>query len=124
LKIDALKFILFLISSLFPLSVSAQCTTDLCRIIQNTIGVFNKIIILVVLLSLAAFGWGVVKMILAAQNPEERKKAKTIILWSIIGIFIIASVYGIIIFFQTYFGVGGSQNIPAPNLSPPLLPPT
>lgn len=99
-----------------PFFASAQCTTDVCRIIESTVNVFNRVVVILVLLALAAFGWGIAKLILAAQNPEERKKAKSIIVWSIAGMFIIASLAGIIKFGQDYFGVGGSTTIPAPKL--------
>lgn len=101
---------------LAPLAVFAS-HTQLSRIIESTIRVFNRIIVILVLLSLVAFGWGIAKlMLLSSQNPEERNKAKSIIFWSIIGMFIIASLAGIIKLGQDYFKIGGSTTIPPPKL--------
>ncbi len=66
------------------------------------------------MLALAAFGWGVVKFILAAQDPEALKKSKGTMLWSVVAMFVLASIVGIITLFQTYFGVGGSNAVQPP----------
>jgi hypothetical protein len=50
------------------------------------------------------FIWGVVQYVLSADNMEERKKSKQIMLWGILAIFVIVSVWGIINFFRTTFG--------------------
>jgi hypothetical protein len=51
------------------------------------------------------FIWGVVQYVLNADNVEERKKSKQVMLWGIIAIFVIISVWGIINFFRTTLGV-------------------
>ena len=93
----------------------ARATGSLIQqIIVNTTRLIELVAVLVWTLSLVVFGWGIVRFIAAAGNEEELKKAKGILWWGMIGIFVLASVVGIIEFFQRYFGIRGVQIIQPP----------
>lgn len=83
-------------------------------ILVNTIDMVRLATELVWILTLIVFGWGIVKLIAAAGSPEKLKEAKGIIWWGIIGMFILASIIGIIVFVQEYFGIHGVQIIDVP----------
>lgn len=66
--------------------------------------ILNPLIVLMFAVALLYFLWGVVKYIQGANNPESRKKGTQHILWGLIGLFIMVSVYGIIqILLKTFF---------------------
>lgn len=67
-------------------------------------------------LALVVFGWGIIKFISAAQNPKKIQEAKQIMLWGVIGIFILASLFGIVEFINTYFGIGAGNPIEPPRI--------
>jgi len=76
-------------------------------------GIISLLIPIVIALSLLYFFWGLAKFILHADDETEREKGKKIMLWGIIILFVILSIWGIIGVFQDTF-VGSA---PAP-LSP------
>ncbi len=55
-------------------------------------------------LALIYFMWGVVQYVLSSDSAEERKKSKQVMFWGVIGIFVIVSVWGIILAFKNLFG--------------------
>jgi len=89
-------------------------------IIVNTTGVIKNILILVMMVSLVVFGWGIVRLIAhaAGGSPEGVRKAKGIIWWGLIGLTVLASIVGIISFIQQYLGVEGGGTITVPRFTP------
>ena len=109
--------IAILATMIWAASIAVARAADDSRIgliIRNTTRLIELTAVLVWTLSLVVFGWGIVKFIVAASNEEELKKAKGILWWGVIGIFVLATVVGIIEFFQRYFGIRGVQIINAP----------
>lgn len=87
------------------------------QIIINLIGTARLVLILLFVLALLVFVWGMVKFIFAASNPDKLKEAKGILWWGIIGMFVLASVFGIVVALQVYFGIG-APSIPIPQFGP------
>lgn len=67
-------------------------------------------------LALVVFGWGIIKFISAAGNPKKIIEAKYIMLWGVIGIFILASLFGIVKFINLYFGIDAGNPIEPPRI--------
>ena len=57
--------------------------------------IVNPIITLMIASAVVFFIYGVVEFVGAADNEEKRSKGKQHIIWGIIGIFIMVSVWGI-----------------------------
>lgn len=92
-------------------------TTKLGSLIEKTTGLIQQIVVLVFVLAVVVFAWGIVKMISAAGNTEKLKQAKGIIWWGIIGMFVLASIGGIIAFLQVELTI--DPNKPTGDISPP-----
>ncbi|MBN2094021.1 MAG: hypothetical protein JW740_01470 [Candidatus Zambryskibacteria bacterium] len=58
------------------------------------------------------FVWGIAKFIRAAGSEKEIKDSKNLIIWGVIGIFIMVSIWGIIAFLSSEFGFGNQPLIP------------
>jgi hypothetical protein len=58
--------------------------------------ILNPLILLMFSVSLVAFLWGVFEYIKDGDNEQARTKGKDHILWGVIGMFIMVSVYGIL----------------------------
>lgn len=67
--------------------------------------ILNPIIVLMFAVALAYFAWGVVQYIWQPDNEEERSKGRTRMLWGIVGMFIMVSVYGILNLIINTFGI-------------------
>jgi hypothetical protein len=63
------------------------------RILDNIV---NPIILLMVVVSVVVFLWGVFQFVRNAESSEERKKGGLHILWGSVGLFIMVTAYGIL----------------------------
>ena len=57
--------------------------------------IVNPLIYLLVAVAVVVFLWGVVEFLANAENPEGRENGKRHLVWGIVGLFIIFSVFGI-----------------------------
>ncbi len=89
--------------------------TPIKKILTNILSLLTVTVQILITLAFVVFGWGIVKLIINAGNPQKVKDAKKILLWGIVGIFILASLFGIVTFIKTYTGI--------PNVSPNITPP-
>lgn len=65
----------------------------------------NPFIILVFALGIVAFGWGAVMYLSGSQGSDERTgKARKIMFWAIVGMFFLASMWGIVGLLCNFFG--------------------
>ena len=55
---------------------------------------------------------GVGRFIRAAGNEKELKESKNLLIWGIIGLFVLMTVWGIVAFIRGEFGFGSSVGIP------------
>jgi len=74
---------------------------------------------IVIGLALLGFFWGLARFILKGADPTAQKSAKNMMIWSIVALFIMVSVWGLVNFLGSTLGVGaGSGN--NPNQAPPV----
>jgi hypothetical protein len=111
-------FSVVLTSSLFaPVIALAQNTSDLETTTGGVLDILQIVVTIVFVIAIIIFGWGIVKLILAAGDPAEIKQAKQFIWWGVIGIAILASIFGLISYLQGFFGVDpGGINITPPKV--------
>ncbi len=73
-------------------------------LIRITREILNPLIVLVFLLAVVAFGWGMV-MYLSAQGSDEKvQKGKKIMWFGIIGMFVLLSMWGVVFLLCDFFG--------------------
>lgn len=102
-----------------PATALAQDFSQVQGVVNNVLTILNVVITIVFVLAVVVFGWGVVKYVTAANNPEKEKEARSFLWWGVIGIFVLASVFGLIQFVAKYFGVGlGQGTITIPKVQP------
>lgn len=97
------------LSLAIPMMASAQTVgagfSNLQAIVQKIAAIVNMLIPLVFSLGILGFFWGLVKYIFAQSSEDGKKDAKNIMLWSLVALFIMASVFGIITLAQNTVGV-------------------
>ena len=64
---------------------------------------------LVFALTLVLFLWGLAKFILKAEDPGEREKGRQLMVWGLIGMFVMFSVMGIVYMIRGALFGGGAQ---------------
>ena len=109
-----INLIFFCVLFIIPFIVFAA-PKNITDIINLLIGIIKQAGILVVALALLFFFWGLSKFILQAGSEDGRKEGRNIMLWGIIALFIMISVWGIVaVLDNTFFGgSSGNTNIPS-----------
>lgn len=116
------KKVLFILPSLlFPVVSYAQWLGQTRNILGSVEEVVRTILIpLVFILSLLFFFWGVAKYIWGeGQGKDEGRK---IMVWGVVAIFVISSVWGLVIFLRDEFGIGGETSLPIPTIKHATIP--
>lgn len=125
-SITSFLIILMFVAVVFPLPVEAACVAgsaqapsgppddfkDVVCYVTNFIGLLTP---LLVAISLLVFFWGIARFILAAGDEKKVEEGKKLLIWGTIGLFVIASLWGIIQI------LSGSLFGPSP-IGIPLLP--
>ncbi len=88
---------------------STACTSNIQKFadLMNFATCIMNRFLLTIAISFAAvyFVWGVVQYVLAPASAEERKKSKQVMLWGILSLFVIVSVWGIVAAMRQLFGI-------------------
>ena len=66
---------------------------------------------IVVALALLFFFWGLAKFILASGDEDAKDQGKRIMIWGVVALFVMASVWGLVAFFGNLTGVDQGQNL-------------
>jgi len=111
------SIILASISFLPLLSFAAADSTNSCAKITLDTSSIGKILnyftclikesVMPLLITLAVVGfiWGVIQFFLGAENEDKRKKGKQFMIWGLIAIFVIVSVWGLVGVISSTFGI-------------------
>jgi zinc transporter ZupT len=68
--------------------------------------IVNSIIPLLFAVAIAAFIWGIIQYFLNPENEENRKKGKSYMIWGLVSLFVMLSVWGLVAVIGNTFGVG------------------
>jgi uncharacterized membrane protein len=95
-----------------PLIASAQKAANveggLFGLVNFANSILNNIMVVMITLAIVVFFWGLVKYIIS--DGEARSEGLRTIFYSIIAIFIMVSIWGVIKLLQNTFGVGGAAS--------------
>lgn len=87
--------------------------------IERIGGFINQATPVVVALALLGFFWGLALYIFGVGKDDTRKKGLSIMIWGIIALFVMLSVFGIINALQGTFGVSNQgANVGVPCINP------
>ncbi len=86
-------------------SAGATAALNILKVINKFI--VNPIIALLFAVAVLSFLWGMANYVRKAENENERKKAQDAIMYGVIGLVIMVSVYGIMRFVMNTLGVTG-----------------
>ena len=96
-----------------------EVITDVNTLSQKIVGIFNLAIYLLIALAVLFIIWNIVMYLIKGGSDEGgRAKAGASILWGIVGLVIILSIWGIVnIFTNTFRTTGNIQTQPIPQVS-------
>ncbi|XKT74179.1 MAG: pilin [Patescibacteria group bacterium UBA2163] len=87
--------------------------TTLNDILQTIAGLIDLATPIVVALALLYFFWGLAQYILNAGDENKKKEGREIMIWGIIALFVMVSIWGIVNVIQDTFDLrGGTIEVP------------
>ena len=72
---------------------------------------------LAVIAALLFFFWGLVKFIYKAESDDARSEGRQLMMWGVVALFLIVSIWGVVGFIGTALGVGQSGTCNPPSIS-------
>jgi uncharacterized transporter YbjL len=103
-----------------PALVSAQNVqlSSLGQALNDVQSLMGRAVPILIGLAVIVFLYGVLKFILHANDADARKEGRSYMLWAIIGIVVMVSVWGLVVFVQNTFGLEsqGQNPVPTPQL--------
>jgi len=102
--------------ALAPMLAFAQDLGNLDTLLTNIGELVGTALPIVVAIALLTFFWGLVKFIFAQGNEEAKSDAKKVMLWGLIALFVMVSVWGLVTFIGNALGVGQGDTINLPTV--------
>ncbi len=79
-----------------PALAAAQSIGGVLGLLSQASDLINRLIPFVIALAVLVFLWGIFKLITAGGDQEKRKEATGYIIWGVIGLFVMVSVWGLV----------------------------
>jgi|SRR3989344_3552081 len=105
-KIGKIFYLAVILLTPFISLAQNKTISDILDSFSSLLG--GSVIVILFSIALVTFIWGVIRYVINADNEEERKKGKQLIIWGIIGLFVISAIWGIVLLLAEFFGVGVS----------------
>ena len=111
-----MKKLISLVALLVPSVALAQVNiapiTDINGVSTTLVSIGNMVIYLLMALAVIFIVWNIVMFMIKASDPEGRKGASTNVLWGIVGLVIIISIWGLVNIFTNTFRTNNQQQNP------------
>lgn len=79
-----------------PLNLYATQTTTFTGLLTTVQGIFDKVIPFIIGLAVFVIIWGIFNYLVHAAEEEKRAEAKKYIIWGIVGVFFMLSIWGFV----------------------------
>ena len=89
----------------FPfISFAATTLTGIDNLVTDAGTIVNKVIPIMFALALLGFFWGIVQYIFGSE--EDKASAKKTMIWGVVALFVMSSIWGLVAWLGTASGVG------------------
>ena len=99
-----------------PFLASAQTLFNLESLVRSIGRLINLALPIVVAIALLSFFWGLVKFIFAASDESKQAEGRRLMIWGLVGLFVMVSVWGLVRFIGDALGVGQGDTISVPQV--------
>lgn len=110
-----MKKVIYAVISFVPVLASAAIT-GVTTLVGEIGGIIRSLIPIMFALAIVYFFYGVAKYIRSAGDPKAAAEGRSIMIYGVIAIAVMASLYGLVIWLQTNLGVGNNTTIPIPTV--------
>lgn len=97
-----------------PLFVNAELAST-NRILMNLEDIITRIVVpLVFTVAVLLFFWGMAKYI--RSSGDEKQEGRKIMVWGVIALFVMSSVWGLVYFIRSELGINDNANMKIPKI--------
>ena len=111
-----MKKVIYAILAFGPVLAFAQDFSGLSNLVTQLGGIVAKVIPIMFALAIIYFFWGLIQFIRAAGDPKKAQEGRTIMIYGVIAIAVMISIYGLVYWLQTTLGVGTQTTLPLPTV--------
>ena len=104
--------------ALAPMLVFAQQLSNVETFLRSIGRLVDLALPIVVGIALLGFFWGLAQFVFAAGDEDAQEKAKRHMIWGVVALFVMVSVWGLVRFVGSAVGIteeGGSISVPTVN---------
>ncbi len=85
--------------------------TNIASFLGTIQALMNTLVPIIILLAVLYFLWGLAQFVLNAGDDAARTEGRNKMIWGIVGLFVMVSVWGIVNFLQDAFGTDDNNEI-------------
>ncbi|MDO8569177.1 MAG: hypothetical protein Q7R89_00065 [bacterium] len=111
-----MKKVIIATLALAPTLVFAQSLGNLETLVRSVGRLVDLSLPIVVGIALLAFFWGLVQFILSQGDESKKTDAKKVMLWGVIALFVMITVWGLVKFIATSLGIELNTSITVPKV--------
>ncbi|MDP2641869.1 MAG: hypothetical protein Q8P21_01070 [bacterium] len=111
-----MKKVILAALTLAPAFAFAQSLGNIETLVRSVGRLVDLALPIVVAIALLGFFWGRVKFIFAQGDETAKEQGKHIMLWGIIALFVMVSVWGLVRFIGNAFGINQGDSIIVPTV--------
>jgi|SRR3989344_1077214 len=101
---------------LAPSMAFAQQLGNLETLVRAIGRLINLALPIIVAIALLAFFWGLVKFIFNAKEEDARKEGKQLMIWGLVGLFVMVSVWGLVRFIGNALDIQQGNTVIVPQV--------
>lgn len=111
-----MKRFIYTALSFSPVLAFAQNLSGISNLVTQIGQIIAKLIPVLFALAIVYFFWGVIQYIRSAGDPKKADEGKSIMIYGIIGIAVMVSIYGLVAWLQGILGVSGGGSVQLPTV--------
>jgi hypothetical protein len=108
------KLIPIILSAAPMFAFAAETIGSIESLIDKLKTLIGSVVPLLMIIATVVFLWGIISYIMAAGDEEKVKEARSYIIYGLIGLFVMVSVWGLVGVIAGTFGVGSGSAIVVP----------
>lgn len=96
-------------AALFP--IQAYAAMDIVNMIDAVADFFGKLVPVFISIAVVVFMWGIVKFIAHADDTKAVEEGKMYMIWGLVGLFVIVTLWSIVGYFQNTLGLNSPGSV-------------
>jgi Type IV secretion system pilin len=109
------KYLIAVLTFALPAVAFGQQLTNISILVTSATHILNQLVPFAIGLGLVVFLFGIIRYITAGAG-EEKAAARNLMIYGIIALFVMVSVWGLVNFIGSSLGLNNPANEPAPNI--------